>query len=215
MKMEKEIKLVSTPEGRGKLFSLPLIRERILPGTEKIVELQNVYYDTPDMALTKAGLAYRIRQTNGKQWEVTIKTKGTTYNGVSQREEYTVPVTQPVPLWNGFSPEMDAKLYALLEGKSWEPFCIVAFTRHLALLDLGKGTQAELALDSGTIQAGENVEPLAEVELECKAGNMDAITAFVAKLQAMLPLQPENRSKLARGLALLDNPKNKSQKSEK
>ena len=50
---------------------------------------------------------------------------------------------------------MDAKLYALLEGKSWEPFCIVAFTRHLALLDLGKGTQAELALDSGTIQAGE------------------------------------------------------------
>ncbi len=210
--MEKEIKLVSTPEGREKLFSLPLIRESILPGTEEILELQNVYYDTPDMALTKAGLACRIRQTNGKQWEVTIKTKGTTHNGLSQREEYTVPVTQPVPVWSGFSPEMDAKLYSLLEGKSWAPFCTVAFTRHLALLNLGKGNQAELALDSGTIQAGENEAPLAEVELECKMGSMDAITAFVGKLKELLPLQPENRSKLARGLALLEN---KSQKSEK
>ncbi len=213
--MEKEIKLVSTSEGWKKLFSLPLIQEHILPGTEKFVELQNVYYDTPDMVLTKAGLAYRIRQINGKQWEATVKTKGTTHNGISLREEYTVPVTQPFPVGKGFSPAMDAQLCSLLKGKSWEPFCTVSFTRHLALLDLGQGNQAEVALDRGTICAGGNKEPLAEVEVECKRGNMEATLAFVKDLQVMVPLQPENRSKLARGLALLENKKNKSQKNEK
>lgn len=202
--MEKEIKLVSTPEGRKKLFELPFVRDKILPGTEKTLDLWNEYYDTADMALTQNGIAYRIRRINGRAYEATVKTRGVTENGFSSREEYTVPLAEPVPMRTGFSPEMDSILSQLLADKKLVPFCTVAFTRHLALLDLGGGSRGELALDGGSITAGGKTQPLAEVELESKEGREENLFIFVDALKKIIPLQPENRSKLARGLALLE-----------
>ena len=64
---------------------------------------------------------------------------------------------------------------------------------------------AELSLDEGTISAGGLSERFRELEIELlKEGTRADFDELVAMLRARFPLVPEDRSKLARGLALLD-----------
>ena len=97
---EKEIKLLSTKAGRRKFFQLPLVKERIIPGSHHTLKLWNQYLDTRDRKLTRTGMAYRIRRINGKTFEATVKSQGKTVHGFSSREEYTVPLEkQEDVLW--------------------------------------------------------------------------------------------------------------------
>lgn len=101
---EKEIKLVSTPAGRKKLLQLPLVKEKLIAGSRHELALVNRYYDTRDQKLTRTGMAYRIRRTNGKAFEATVKTRGETVNGFSARQEYTVQLEKEQPVLAGFAP---------------------------------------------------------------------------------------------------------------
>ena len=107
---EKEIKLVSTPAGRKKLLQLPLVKEKLIAGSRHELALVNRYYDTRDQKLTRTGMAYRIRRTNGKAFEATVKTRGETVNGFSARQEYTVQLEKERnwKTWWGFA-QMDER----------------------------------------------------------------------------------------------------------
>jgi inorganic triphosphatase YgiF len=64
---------------------------------------------------------------------------------------------------------------------------------------------AELSLDEGTISANGREQRFRELEIELLDGGARADFAeLVALLRARFRLVPEERSKLARGLALLD-----------
>jgi inorganic triphosphatase YgiF len=64
---------------------------------------------------------------------------------------------------------------------------------------------AELSLDAGAIDAGGRAANFRELEIELlKTGTRADLDELVALLRARFTLVPEDRSKLARGLALLD-----------
>jgi inorganic triphosphatase YgiF len=64
---------------------------------------------------------------------------------------------------------------------------------------------AELSLDEGDISAGGLAEHFRELEIELLGGGTRAdLDQLVALLRARFALVPEDQSKLARGLALLD-----------
>ena len=162
---EKEIKLLSTKAGRRKFFQLALVKEKIIPGSRHTLDLWNQYRDTRDGKLTRTGMAYRIRRTNDKAFEATVKSQGKTVNGFSSREEYTVPLEKPEPVIQGFAPQLDQKLQTLLQEDELLPLCTVEFTRKTALLQLSAVTVVEAALDQGTLTAGDKTEPIEELEL--------------------------------------------------
>jgi inorganic triphosphatase YgiF len=65
---------------------------------------------------------------------------------------------------------------------------------------------AEISLDDGIIRAGGREEHFRELEIELLGEVARAdLDALVALLRERYPLAPEERSKLARGLALLDD----------
>lgn len=199
---EKEIKLLSTKTGRRKFFQLPLVKERIIPGSHHTLKLWNQYLDTRDRKLTRTGMAYRIRRINGKTFEATVKSQGKTVNGFSSREEYTVPLEKQETVLTGFAPQLDQKLQTLLQEDELLPLCTVEFTRKTALIQLSAVTVVEAALDQGTLTAGDKKAPIEELELEIKRGQERDLLRFTAALAREIPLWPEERSKFKRGLDL-------------
>ncbi len=157
---EKEIKLVSTTAGREKLFQLPLFQDTVIAGSRHTLKLVNRYFDTQDRRLTKAGMAYRIRETNGQELEATVKTRGKTVNGFSLRGEYTQPLTVAEPVLAGFAPAIDQHLRELLARAALEPLFTVNVTRELALLQVSPATVVELSVDRGGISADGKQAPI-------------------------------------------------------
>lgn len=204
---EKEIKLTSTKAARKKFFQLPLVKGKILAGSQHTLKLWNQYLDTRDRKLSRSGMAYRIRRTNGKAFEATIKSRGETVNGFSRRAEYTVPLEQAQPVLQGFAAQVDQKLQTLLHEDELLPLCTVEFTRKVALLQLSAVTVVEAAVDTGTIKAGGKEALIGEIELELKKGQERELLRFTAELAKEIPLLPEERSKFSRGLALLEGEK--------
>lgn len=210
---EKEIKLTSTKAARKKFFQLPLVKGKILAGSQHTLKLWNQYLDTRDRKLSRTGMAYRIRRTNGKAFEATIKSRGETVNGFSRRAEYTVPLEQARPVLQGFEPQVDQKLQTLLQEDELLPLCTVEFTRKVALLQLSAVTVVEAAVDTGTIKAGGKEALIGEIELELKKGQERELLRFTAELAQEIPLLPEERSKFSRGLALLEGEKPKTREA--
>ena len=60
--VETELKLQLAPENWPALVAAPLVRDRVKPGSEELLQLISTYYDTKDWALRRAGMAYRVRQ---------------------------------------------------------------------------------------------------------------------------------------------------------
>ena len=61
----------------------------------------------------------------------------------------------------------------------------------------------EIALDRGRIKAGQQREPISEVEIELKHGDPSELTRIAERLAASLPVAYHPRPKQDRGYALL------------
>jgi inorganic triphosphatase YgiF len=178
------------------------------------VRLENVYFDTPALALAKAKSALRLRRTPDG-WLQTFKTVGAAQNGLHERHEWELPVP-------GAALEAD-RLIDECE-RSGEPTVAAAlrdaapqlialfrtdFTRTLWALDTGDA-QVEAAVDQGEIAADVNGEtrrtPICEIELELKSGDEAALYTLAAELAAHLPgLAPDDISKAQRGYRLRED----------
>ncbi|MDR3593067.1 MAG: CHAD domain-containing protein [Negativicutes bacterium] len=164
--------------------------------------MEACYYDSSDQALQLAGVAYRIR-LEGSQWVATVKAGGTSTGGLHQRQEWNVPVAEPVPSLEYFQQtEAEPLLTRVLGDNPLEPLFSTAFDRQTIELNVGDGSRVELAVDVGSILAGDRDEPIAEVELELLAGNPTAVLQLGAELSRTVPLVVEPRSKYFRGLLL-------------
>jgi len=170
--------------------------------------MQNLYLDTPDLALWKERIGVRRRQITtdaGKQWLLTVKNQGVTENGVSRRSEWEFPMP---PAQLDFSGVEDTALRAWLSelAPQLQPVFCVSFVRQCWELseDRLEENRVELALDFGYIRAGGAREALCEVELELLQGD-DVVIAWWRDLLCFdLPeLRPQPMSKAGRGYALL------------
>jgi adenylate cyclase len=198
MKEEVEIKL-SLPASAHRAF----LRHPLLLQAEKLAarKLVNVYYDTPDLALHRKGIALRTRR-QGRGWLQTVKCAGTTSGGLAVRPEWE----QPYGGRFDFAGIDDPPLRELLERQRvrahLEPAFETVFTRLAWRLRPAQGSAILLMLDRGWIEAGDKRETLSEIEIELEEGRTDALFDLALTLAADLPLRPEILSKAERGYRL-------------
>jgi inorganic triphosphatase YgiF len=202
MALETELKLRIEPAAISALLGYPLFRTS--PCQQ---HLYNTYFDTDDLALTRQKVAVRERRVNG-QTLLTVKTAGRSIDGLSQRQEWEAP-TQP----GAFDFRQlvdDARLADALARHADQlvPIFTTDFERLSWLITVNQGA-VEVALDRGIIEVNRHGrtahQSICELELELKSGEAAALTELAEALRGVVPLEPSDDSKAARGYALFNS----------
>jgi inorganic triphosphatase YgiF len=199
--LEAKYRLETQAQGQILLHLPQLGGYRLEPAAPELQH--NRYYDTADGRLQQHRYGLRIRQI-GAQSIVTLKGDSrSTVAGISERAEYEVEATQPDPHTWPASPARTHALALIGDAPLIELLRISTERQHIYVWREQQRV-AEISLDHGTTYAGDLHEPFDELEIELLPdGSRADLDALIAALAAHLPLQPEPRSKLARGLALL------------
>ncbi|QQC63381.1 CYTH domain-containing protein [Paraburkholderia ginsengisoli] len=205
MGMEREIKL-ALPAGQVQAATQWFVARTGEQG--RPVELVNIYFDTPQLALAGSKSALRLRQTPDG-WLQTFKTVGEAKDGLHSRHEWEMPVA-------GAKLEIDALLRACDEPSAAAALRDAAptlidlfrtnFTRTLWHVETD-GAEIEAAIDQGDVLAEVDGDkrraPISEVELELKSGDEAALHALAVELgKRVSGLAPDNVSKAQRGYRL-------------
>lgn len=169
------------------------------------LELENSYYDTPDLALYRAGIALRVRKT-GSETEGTIKTRRMSSGGIHVHPEYNVPLSEKpdVPDLRMFPEHIFAEIDVDAVQKELYENMAQNCRRHIWLvsfmdaeIELSFDRVAYKTTDGGTV-AG------TELELELKKGGVTALQKFAGELTdavyagRIARFRPESLSKMHR-----------------
>ena len=201
---EIELKLLLSKEALEKMLTLDFMVQSIRPGSKKVRRLVSTYYDTVDFAFKEHGIAYRVRDKGDGTFEATVKTQKKSADGLSERLELNVPLTQPKPCLDGFAALGLGFELCELAPQGVRALFTVDVQRITYILDYA-GAVAELAIDKGAIHCGDKSDSIDEVEIELMEGDVSALLALKERIAAAVELRSENRSKFARGLALLED----------
>ena len=199
MAIERELKLTGIlPKLEGVLsiagVSLKFVR------TEQQV---NLYFDTPDLTLRRAGSSLRLRRIDNGLHVFTWKGQSQVKNGWHAKQEIEVSAGQATSI----TELTDSSILEQLGAVALEQLitiCRFDTTRQVyALEQIG-----ELCLDLVQIKRGaETLETFQELELEALATADETKLQQVAlSLQAMGRLEPSALSKSARALQRLSLP---------
>jgi len=219
--LETELKLrFKQADGQKTFLDDPWVQRLIMPYSQRIIEMKSQYYDTKNQDLSRRQMTLRMRQ-EGDLHVVTIKGSDKSNSALHQRQEWSVELED----WDGdLSTGLDTSWFLrsavsdgdpdnmlrealrLVDKKPLIEICQADFVR--TAFDVGYGdTLMELALDYGTLTAGELSETVNELELELKEGDVRDLVELGQELQARLPLEPETKSKFARCVAMLHRQK--------
>lgn len=205
MGIEREIKLALPPD-QASAAERYLVEQTGEAGRD--LPLENIYFDTPALALTQARIALRLRKTPSG-WLQTLKAAGTAREGLHSRHEWEMPVAG-ASLETDVLAEVcdDAQALAVLRRAEPELVALfrTTFVRRLWRMVVA-GAVVEAAIDRGEVTAEVDGvvrrAPISEIELELIDGEESALASFAAKLSANVPgLVPENVNKAQRGYAL-------------
>lgn len=163
-------------------------------------QLENIYFDTPQRTLARAGIGLRLR-SDGKHWLQTVKGGGISRAGLHQREEIEFPVAGPALEWAPLAGTPFEPVLAPLKEQLLPQFR-TRFEREIRRMTGATGGIIEAAIDQGEILAPPHREPLCEVELELQSGPVDDLFALALLLVERHPLVLDNRSKAERGSRL-------------
>lgn len=199
MAHEVELKLRIRAQDIARLRRHPaLTGHAARPVTRK---LTSIYYDTPHLALLDRELSLRVRRMSGG-WFQAVKASGHSLAGLHQRMEWEDIIAAGHP---DFSKIIDPALTRVFDDAELRAALRPIFTTDVKrtewLLQLADNTEIEVALDVGELIAGEQREPIREVELELKHGEAARLFELALALQADIPLWIENISKAERGYA--------------
>lgn len=170
------------------------------------LQLNNVYYDTPEQALRSKKMALRVRQVGSSsqpQWVQTLKIAGPSESALSQRGEWESALSgsqldfsllQDTP-WRDSDP--DGLLFEALQ-----PCFTTDFSRTCWTLRRRDGSSVEVALDVGQVSASGQSAPLCELEIELLNGSPSALFETARRIAQSVPLIPLSVSKAERGYRL-------------
>lgn len=166
------------------------------------LEMQAVYYDTPNRTLRDQRIGLRLRRENGVGVCCMKLRSADAANGLHAHAEYECPAETLAQGLRALPAQgADPALCAALAAAPLVPICRVDFIRTAQLISLS-GCTAELSFDEGTLAAGAAIAPLREIELEYKSGDLDGFLSAGGALAAAYGLAPQPLSKLARALQL-------------
>lgn len=198
---EIELKLAITPELVAAFRHLPLIR-RLAEKRAMTRRLSTIYFDTPDQALARRGIALRIRSI-GKRRIQTLKLPADGPGGLQVLREIETPVEGDLPELDKIA---DLRLRRLLADKAvakrLTPLFVTEFQRTTWPL-VYAGSHIEMALDHGEIRADTGRMPLSEIELELRQGDPQHLFELALALHEAMPVTLGTATKAARGFALL------------
>lgn len=174
--------------------------------SKETISLSAIYYDTADYDLQKNMIAFRLRQ-EGDKLIATVKWQGGNTGPLHKREELNIELGSGAfpeePLAEIFSDRVIGKqILKIIDGKELLEVMRVDVLRRLFRVDMDESI-LEVALDSGEIITSLGREPISEIEIELVEGSEQALIKIGETLQGKYNLEPEQRSKFARGLALL------------
>jgi inorganic triphosphatase YgiF len=165
---------------------------------------RNTYFDTADGRLRAARYGLRVRDL-GTRRIATLKGDARVEGGVYERDEWEVAIGDDDRPESWPPSEARDRALALLAGAPLLPILTIRTLRRHIYVSRAGADVAEISLDDGTISAGGREQRFRELEIELLGETARAdLDALVALLRERYALAPEERSKLARGLALLD-----------
>ena len=205
MAQEVELKLILAPQDVDAFTQHPIFAQFALENRSngQSYPLANQYFDTADQALTRFGIALRIRQKQD-QWLQTLKGKGTNVGGLHQRLELEWPLETAM---------LDLSLIPKehwpdqVNAQDIQSLFNTQFQRTEWTLEYGQSI-IEVVLDQGEVSrqtfGGAKTDAICEVELELKQGNpLDLFTLALAFAEDV-PLVPSDISKAERGYRLVN-----------
>lgn len=167
-------------------------------------EIRDVYLDTDDWRIFRAGYALRTRVNEGRN-EITLKALRSVRRDVADRRELTEPLQ---------SGELDGlarssgpvgnRVHAVTGGHALRPLFEVRTRRERFALrsDAAKAELAEIALDESLIlrSDGEPSASCQRVEVEALCEDRDPLERLVEAMGAGCGLEPAHQSKYELGL---------------
>ncbi len=205
--MELEMKYaIPSKEMADEIWNDPQLARITDSAEPETVVMKAVYFDTEDGALRENNVTLRVR-AEGESAYATLKWGGSAQDGLHERQEINIPVSgeeafinPPVGLFQESQDGQD--LIALLSGRPLRNLLETRFLRRRKRLVCGESLM-EMAVDTGTIVTDRGTAPILELELELFAGEKKDLLETGGRIAERYGLQPENRSKFARGIALL------------
>lgn len=199
---EIELKLLLSKEDLERLLTLDFMVQAIREGSRRVRHLVSTYYDTQELTLKEHGIAYRVRDKGDGSFEATVKTQKQSAGGLSERLELNLPLAEAQPVLDGFAALGLGFELSELAPCGVQALFTVDVERITYILDYA-GAVCELAIDKGAIRCGERSDSIDEVEIELLEGEVQALLELKERIAAAVTLRAEERSKFARGLALL------------
>ncbi|MET0963845.1 MAG: CHAD domain-containing protein [Noviherbaspirillum sp.] len=205
--MEIELKLLIDPAHAQALREHALLKKYASAAPLR-QQMLTTYFDTPDLYFSRHRAALRVRQTDAG-WVQTLKDGNEVLGGLHSRNEWEADVEESAPDLKALRELVGhgSPWFARLADENLQESLAPAFTSRIDrtawLLDFPQGQQAELVLDQGELQRGEQQETISEIELELKAGDAAPLFDFALELQQDIALRLGNASKSARGYALM------------
>ncbi len=194
---EVELKLALAKKEQQRFLRHPLLEQATHRQTQL---LDNTYYDTPDLALCRQGMALRLRR-QGRRWLQTVKLAGNAAAGLASRPEWEVP----------YKGQFDFSAITAKKVRTWlqrphllaqlTPIFNTRFQRQTWRFAAAHGAVL-LTLDRGWITAGDERAEISEIELELEHAPLNALFDLALPLAESLALTPAVRSKAERGYQL-------------
>ena len=189
MGAEYELKFQADREIQDSVFTT-------FPARWKTIVMETTYYDTPTGSLSGKRYMLRSRLENGTR-VCTLKTSGDG-NLRGEWEVAAASLEDAIPELCKLGCPADL---SDLAQEGLIAICGARFTRKAGILTFLDCT-VELALDRGVLFSGAREIPLCEIEVEQKSGSREAVDSVARQLAEIYGLQPEEKSKFARALAL-------------
>jgi inorganic triphosphatase YgiF len=197
---EVELKLEIAPDAIGRLRRNPLVRS-LATRRGQTRRLRTVYFDTPDLLLSRQGMALRIRHDGDRRIQ-TLKQPVLGPAGLQANREVECEVAGDAPdLSRIEDPPLQAFLAEHGVALALAPIFETRIERRIWPLHMFDST-IELALDVGEIRSGERTLPICEAELELRSGRRGRLFELALALHDSLPVRLGAHTKAARGYRL-------------
>ncbi len=168
-------------------------------GSDKVQN--DVYFDTEDWALFRAGYSLRVRR-KGDAGEATLKALSKSKGGLASRREITQVLPHGDAGLDGSEGDVSNRVRLVSAGRPLRPLFEIVNRRRTIDIEHDTANLAEISLDDAQVLVdGTSRRSFSRVEVEeTTAGGLEAASSFIDALQAAFDLVPAEKSKFEIGL---------------